>query len=380
MKKTQLTILLFFTLIFSARAEFGIWASAVYLNVNGSPQFYNTQKQVGNPNAIGPVDFGANLGSFGANGGLLKIGGAEINTSKTSGGNVCGGTLYYTVYLQGSRPAVPAFSAISLGFFCNCNGGSFSTCGGAGSCNNASDQKFQNVSQSVDLTAFANGNYTLEIYYAASGEPSSTGCTQVRLDNNAGNNYTVNFTITSILAINFSGLSGSTFDNAVKVRWGVQNDLDVIKYEVQKSENGLMFYTIGSVQSNRTSGANLYFYIDYNPTIGSNYYRIKIFNTNSTISLSNVTRLYYGKVGNTLFIYPNPAGSELTVRFAAVSKGNYQMSVFGNNGQKITTMPVQHDGNDRTIKINLPVTLSRGVYRLFLIDKVEFYKQSFLIK
>ena len=66
--------------------------------------------------------------------------------------------------------------------------------------------------------------------------------------------------------------------------------------------------------------------------------------------------------------------------FAAVSKGNYQMSVFGNNGQKITTMPVQHDGNDRTIKINLPVTLSRGVYRLFLIDKVEFYKQSFLIK
>jgi len=79
-------------------------------------------------------------------------------------------------------------------------------------------------------------------------------------------------------------------------------------------------------------------------------------------------------------IYPNPSGNILTVRIAGIPKANYQLSVLGNNGQFITTTAYTHDGIDKTLHINLPITLSKGLYRLFLIDRDQFFKQAFLVR
>jgi len=75
-----------------------------------------------------------------------------------------------------------------------------------------------------------------------------------------------------------------------------------------------------------------------------------------------------------------PSGNILTVRIAGIPKGRYQMSVLGNNGQFITTSAYTHDGIDKTLHINLPLTLSKGLYRLFLIDRDQFFKQAFLVR
>ena len=378
MRKFSLFLFAFFLLTFSAKAGFNIWGSAIYLNVNGTSGFYNTQKLTGSL-SIGNNTFSGMLGVFGKNSGTLKILGAEINTGKSNGATVCGGTFFYTVYRQGNRPAVPVFSSFSLMPYCSCNGTIFSGCGDR-ACNSTNDQKLQNATQSVDLTSFETGDYTLEIYYQANGTVSGIACNEQVLDNAANLNYTANFSITSPLSINMVFLNGAATDEDIKVKWVVQNDVDITKYEVQKSDNGLNFTTVQGIPSNQNIANNTYLFSDQSPIFGTNYYRIKSYNINNTVNLSPVFRIYFGKVGNTIFIYPNPSGPELTVRLAAVKKGNYRMSVFGTNGQTITTMPLYHDGVDKTVRINLPVTLSRGIYRLFLIDKVQFYKQSFLVK
>ena len=378
MRKFPLFFFTFFLLSISAKADFNIWGSAIYLTINGTSGFYNTQKLSG-PLAIGNNTFSNVLGVFGKNSGTLKILGAEINTGKSNAATVCSGNLFYTVYRQGSRQASPVFSNFSLMPYCNCSGTAFSGCGDRG-CNNINDQKLQNVTQSVDLTSFEIGEYTLEIYYQANGSTNSTNCNQQVLDNSSNTNYSANFSITSPLSVNMIFLNGITTEDAVKIKWVVQNDVDITKYEVQKSENGLNFSTIQGIPSNQNIANSTYLFSDINPIIGTNYYRIKSYNINGTVNISPVFRIYYGKVGNTIFIYPNPSGAELTVRFAAVKIGNYKMSVFDTNGGLITTMPVNHDGVDKTVRINLPLTLSRGVYRLFLIDKIQFYKQSFLVK
>lgn len=369
-------------LFISAKAEFGVWASAVYLNVNGTAQFYNNQPLSPDPNAIGAINFSGSLGNFGINSGLLKIGGAEIKTFKNNNGNVCGGTLFYTVYQQGNRPGSPVFSQINLGFFCNCSGGNFNSCGGGG-CTDGSDQKWQNVSQNIDLTTMAAGNYTLEIYYSISGHPTNNGaCDQTRFDNNGNNptNYTANFTLLTVAASYFTGISSSVYGNNIKVRWVTQNDADVDHYELQKSQNGVNYNTIASISANRTAGTSQYFIVDANPYIGSNYYRVKMVNINGSVVLSKTIREYFGTVNNSIFVYPNPSANELTIRLAGVAKGNYRLSVFNNNSQRIAAIAILHDGTDRTIKMNLPFVLAKGIYRLLLIDKTQFYKQSFLIK
>jgi hypothetical protein len=375
MRKPILLLSLLFVLCLSSKAELSIWGSAIYLNVNGTSDFYNTQKLIA-PYAIGNMTFHGVLGVFGKNSGNLKIAGAEMNIGHSNMAPVCSGNLFYTIYKLGERPATPIFSNFTLSMYCNCSGSSFSSCGGK-ACNNVSDQKLQNVSQSIDLTTFETGDYTIEIFYQAN---AGTNCSQQVMDNRANDNYKADFVITAPLAINMILLNGIATDRDIKIKWVVQNDVEINKYEVQKSETGLNFTSIEAVTSFHSSTNSTYLYSDANPVLGTNYYRIKSYNINGSVNLSRVFRIYYGKVGNTIFIYPNPSGSQLTLRLAAVKKGNYKMSVFSTSGQIITSMPIDHDGLDKTLRIDLPVTLSHGIYRLFLIDRYQFYKQSFLVK
>jgi hypothetical protein len=364
MNKFLLFALFLLSFCFSSHAEFGISSSAVCLNVNGSLGFYNTQSSSAT-NSIGKLNFSGNLGTFGANSGNLKIIGAGINTFKTNGANVCSGTLYYLVYRQGNRPTSPDFSSITLGFYSGTN----------------TNQQWQDVSNAIDLTAFGIGNYTLEIYYVASGEQSiSENCSQQKLDNVGGADYVADFSIAIPLAVNFSSLYAIAYDETIGIKWVMQNDVHAVTYEIQKSDNGLNFTTIGKINSRQTTGSNNYSFMDEAPFLGTNYYRLKVSNDNGTISLSNVIRIYFAIGGNGILIYPNPSGNVLIAQLAGVNKGSYQLSVLNSGGQKVVSMPLAQDGLDKTLHINLPVTLPKGLYWLFLIDETQFYKQSFLVK
>lgn len=383
MKKLLLSFFSLLLVSICFGANFGIWASAIRLNVNGTPAFYNTKNLLG-PSAIGTNNFGGFLGAFGNNSNTLIIQGAAIKTFRGNGTSICNAVMYYAIYPAGKRPDSPLFTSLSLSPSCNCSNNSFDNCNNGGPCNSATnDQVWQTLNHTIDLTLNATGDYTLEIYYQLNGDVGTpAGCTQRRTDNNDGSqqNYHVDFSIVAPLAISFTTLNGTSTESSVKVRWVLQKDDDILKYEIQKSDNGLNFSPIDSIAAKRSTTVCNYAYNDYAPIIGSNYYRIKIYNANNTISLTKVIRIYFGKVGNTIFIYPNPSGSELAVRFAAVDKGNYQMSVISIDGKRITTEKVYHDGIDKTMKIQLPRVLQHGVYQLFLIDKIQFYKQSFLVK
>ena len=190
----------------SAAANFGDFASAVGISTNGgtSTFFYNTTGAV--PNLIGSSTFTAtNLGSFTPSSGTLKLTGAELKTWKTTG-NVCGGTLYYVVYSTGARPAVPVFQSFAVPFESNCSGTSFPS---GGPCTNG-DQKWSTAAQSIDLTTYAAGSYTIEAYYAYTGSETNSGCGVTQYLNNSCSNYTATFTLASCTAASITTNPAST--------------------------------------------------------------------------------------------------------------------------------------------------------------------------
>lgn len=369
-------LLLFFIIVGSnavSRAQSTSWASAVCFSVNGNQQLYNTRNTNSN-DAIGSITFSDSLGVFGKNSGNLVIHGAAVNITATE--PVCTVTLMYTFYKDGARPASPVFTPIPLSFYCRCNGSSFAGCGGS-SCDHLNDVKYQETSRSADLTQLETGNYMLEFFYAVTG---GSTCSNSYPDDNNGNHYKTAFTITAPLALNLLAFNGVTRDEDIQVKWMVEDDRDIQYYELEKSVNGLNFSAIRQVSS-LGGNKSAYQLTDPAPVIGTNYYRIKSYHINGTVNLSRVFRIYYGKVGNTVLIYPNPcSGNQLTIRLAAVKKGNYKLSVLGTNGQMYISRNLLHDGMDKTIQLTLPAGMNRGLYRLFLIDKVQFYKQSFLVK
>ncbi len=362
MKKFLLFCLSLSAIAFNAVAGFGISSSAVYLNLNGSLGYYNTKTSGSTP--LGVESFAGKLGVFANNSGNLKIMGAAVSTFKTGGGNVCSGTLYYTVYLKGNRPATPVFASVELSLYSS----------------GTTNQQWLNTNNPIDLTTYPVGDYLLELYYVASGNDINGNCSETKLDNGTGTDYIASFSITNPLALSISGLSGIVYDASVAIKWSAQSDRDILVYEVQKSENGLDFTTIGTVNSKQSSTPDNYYFTDLAPVIGANYYRIKSDNNDGTINLTNIIRLYFVTVENSVLIYPNPSGNVLTVRLAGIYKNNYQLSILSSSGQTILSTPEIYDGIDKSINVNLPTTLPKGIYWLFLIDKSQFYKQAFMVK
>ena len=73
----------------NAFSQFGLYASAAYMNINGSNSFYNNTAP-GLGQNIGTLPFqGTDFGIFEQNSGNLKLVGSEIKTYKGVLDNVC---------------------------------------------------------------------------------------------------------------------------------------------------------------------------------------------------------------------------------------------------------------------------------------------------
>ncbi len=377
MKKYLLSLFAFISILQSSRAEFGVWASAVYLNVGGTSQFYSTYL-LNDPNSIGTVNFTGILGSFAQNSNALTLRGAEIKTFKDNGGNVCGGILYYTVYPVGARPASPVFTGVGLDFYCDCaSDGTFNACGG-GTCTNGRDQKWQKIDQTNDLTQLASGDYTLELYYQISGAATTNTCGETRYDSNSGNNYTANFTITPPLALNFSGLSGIVQNNTVKLKWSIENDIDISKYEVERSANGINFNTVGTVASQRSVASFSYSLTDNTPAEGTNYYRVKLYGLDNSVTYSRLIKITYNNgVSHVQVLYMK--SDELLVKFNIAPEGEYNLVVINNSGQQLVKKTFICNGSGNTISIKTPKP-AKGIYRYKLVNREKNYSGSFWVE
>src|SRR5256885_8499800 len=194
-------ITLIITLIFSSATQaqtFGTSASAVWISDCNQDNFFNTTGSIG---PAANVFTNSNFGTHTRNSGTLILRGGEVRTFKAPGiANVCSVRMYYRIYLQSGVPG--AFNPIDLPLVDNCDIPSSQFPSG-GSCV-AGDQKWNRVIADgttspyapIDLTAFAAGNYTLEVYYDVSGSSvSTTLCNETVTLNNGGNNYKASFSI-----------------------------------------------------------------------------------------------------------------------------------------------------------------------------------------
>lgn len=308
-------------LVAKVQAQFGSFASAIQLSTDaGSTKiFYNTQKQTGDPNAIGPVNFSGNLGSFALGDGKLVLTGAEVKTFKGNNNNVCGARLQYRVYLLNN--AGGAFTGMELPFLANCNAGVFAD--GNGPCS-GNDQKWQKVNAAIDLTAqAAPGQYVLEAYFDIAGSNSNTSaCTDTAYDSNLGNNYFIRFDITPALPVRLLQLSGVAQQAGNLIRWVAADEADFSHYLVQRSATGHSFSTIGKVNSqSKTAGAIQYAYVDATAPAQTCFYRLMMVDKDGQYTLSKVIRLAAKPLAaSKVQLYPNPVQQQ--VHFSSLQKGD----------------------------------------------------------
>jgi len=153
----------------------------------------------------------------------------------------------------------------------------------------------------------------------------------------------------------------------VDLTWLTSVVENVENIEIQRGTNNTQLVTIGKTNEVKV-GRNIF--IDRNPAVGLNYYRLKINDLDGTISYSKTISIRVTPPIN-VNVHPNPATSELSVFIQGnQSLRNSQLSLLNMTGQLIFAKKLAVAANQHKETLNL-ASVPRGVYYLKIENGVE---------
>jgi hypothetical protein len=156
----------------------------------------------------------------------------------------------------------------------------------------------------------------------------------------------------------------------------------MVNYEIEKSVNGTIYTTVGSIAAlgNSTTPVS-YNWFDTNPNKGTNYYRIKGIDLAGHLHYSSRARVLFGKGAPAIVLYPNPIHTNnFKVDMYNLVKGIYVLKLYNNMGQLVYTQQLQHDGSQATKIIYLNKDIDKGAYQLQLSGGNGFKTTQSIIK
>jgi hypothetical protein len=200
----------------------------------------------------------------------------------------------------------------------------------------------------------------------------------LRYDDNSGANY---FYTAGTLPVFIPIFSGTASETAIRLYWVADQELNMNHYEVYKSTNGVAFNLLKTVDARANNGSRVeYTLMDDQPNINGNYYRIIALGRDGKKSATKIIRVHYLAIDNKLAIYPNPVKDQLNVSITALLRGQYAINIYNDAGQLMYTQNYDHNGFDKTLHLDLPATIKKGPYRLYISNKYEFYKGTFIVQ
>ena len=170
------------------------------------------------------------------------------------------------------------------------------------------------------------------------------------------------------LPVTLKSVSASIKGAAVEISWKVENENSIMKYEIEKSKNGVDFSAIGALNA---QNKNSYSYTDASTVSGVMYYRIKVVSANGTAKYSYIISVKQG--GNVdVTIYPNPVANTLMI---SGLKHSANLKIVNSAGQIV----LQHHASSNSLSLDV-ATLKPGIYIVQIIGENEKVVSKTFIK
>jgi hypothetical protein len=113
------------------------------------------------------------------------------------------------------------------------------------------------------------------------------------------------------LMIHLLNFTATKANGGSQVEWSTENEENYTNFTLERSTDGGATFTV--LDGMAANGQGTYSFLDTNPALGANSYRLKITDINGTVTYSNVVTLMYanspGIAASNIRIYPNPATS-----------------------------------------------------------------------
>ncbi|HMO63163.1 MAG TPA: hypothetical protein PKC39_13305 [Ferruginibacter sp.] len=153
------------------------------------------------------------------------------------------------------------------------------------------------------------------------------------------------------LPVTFTTVKAQNKGTQVAVQWKVENEKDILLYEVEQSADGNSFEKAHTVTSVKNTGKATYEWIHTAPLSGANYFRIKSIDRDGTKKYSTVVKVVMEQKAGTVAVYPNPVqDGVVNIFFKAMQAGKYQLRLMNTAGQLVQQQQVQLTaGNARAL-------------------------------
>jgi hypothetical protein len=172
--------------------------------------------------------------------------------------------------------------------------------------------------------------------------------------------WTVSNVFTNPLPIELLEFEAEKTGDNVLTKWVTASETNNAYFNIERSAGGIIFEKIGEVQGAGNSNSMLsYQFVDENPLIGQNYYRLKQVDFNGDFSYSDIATIFFeGTALKEAFLYPNPVQSGNTIRMKGAPKSVSTLRIFDALGK--TVFEAQNlNGEDFQLQAG---TISSGHY------------------
>lgn len=185
----------------------------------------------------------------------------------------------------------------------------------------------------------------------------------------ASNRFFITLNRFVVLPVTITSVKAVVQNKHVSVSWTVENEINIEKYAVERSSDGINFERLVVVLPQSTGSGNNYKITDVSPLEGENFYRIKVYDRNGEIKYSTIAKAVMVKqTACGMSIFPNPVrNSKINLQLTNQASGLYKLTLSNNLGQVIYTESKVSSNTTGTIQINLPVQLQNGIYQLEVV-------------
>jgi hypothetical protein len=156
----------------------------------------------------------------------------------------------------------------------------------------------------------------------------------VAVDGFSGSNcsYTIGgINILGVLSKSLRNFSGWKMANSNMLKWTMLNETDGY-YEIERSENGIDFISIGKIKSNGVSTEINYSFEDHDP-FSKNFYRLRQTDEKGKISLSQIIQIDRSDLPNLDVRLINPVYNLADITITTTSTGKYMYKIINIQGQ-----------------------------------------------
>jgi hypothetical protein len=173
-------------------------------------------------------------------------------------------------------------------------------------------------------------------------------------------------TITTVAATR-----NTSVNNEVTVSWKVESETNMNNYEVEYSADGSNFSSIATIAPNSNNGSGAYSFLNKKATAAEHFYRIKANSIGGLVQYSAIVKVagIKASANSSISVYPNPVvNKKMNVQFVNQAEGNYQVSLFSNNGALVYKNNVTVNSSNLVKVLPLHDNVAAGNYQMIVTD------------